>query len=246
MSVAPHPNKSTTEPLLSCGSVTRCSPCDVIRCGFKSHRHRQKSLISTSTTVTNPATWTTTTTVDPYRGLPVTIVDESRKANWKGWPQPLRGAVAISGVAGAAEPDVRHAGVFSLRRPRGGAEPEAVVGRAQVGPALQHTPRDLGERYLCALPGEQVFPAIRGDGPGGGDEVTRGVVIGGPLPDVADNVVQVEAVRRVRADRGGPTDAAVVEFSNPASNRNGSSAIVPADVPAPRTPADRSGHAGIV
>lgn len=33
----------------------------------------------TATAVTNPAGWVSTTTVDPYRGLPITAVDENGK-----------------------------------------------------------------------------------------------------------------------------------------------------------------------
>ena len=102
-------------------------------------------------------------------------------------------------VAHAAEPDVRRRRVVGLGRARRGPVAQAVLGGAQVRAALQHPARDARAR-LGGCRGEQVLARADVDRHLAGHLVPRGVEVRRPLPHVARDVVEPEAVGRERHD----------------------------------------------
>src|SRR5690349_25165527 len=104
-------------------------------------------------------------------------------------------------------------GVDRLGMARRRAVAPAVVRRAEMGAALQHLARNPDGR-LAGIIALRLRPAARilrhaaglrriglmGDRP----------EIGGPLPDIADHVVETVAVRREAPDRRGPGPAVVL------------------------------------
>src|SRR5215472_804898 len=87
-------------------------------------------------------------------------------------------------------------GVDGLRHARGGAIAPAIIGRAKMGPTLHDLARYVHARHLrietilARAPTRVVCAAAAGrDRP-----VTRLVPVRGPLPDIADHVVEAVAV----------------------------------------------------
>ncbi len=98
--------------------------------------------------------------------------------------------------------------VDRLRVAGGGAVALAIVGGAKMRSALQHLSRDRRVRHGRV----QAFP-LRAAPWVGGDaaaslrlalDARLGVPVGRPFPDIADHVVEIEAVRRIAFDGRGP------------------------------------------
>src|SRR3954447_11486939 len=111
-----------------------------------------------------------------------------------------------SGVGDAAESEVAGGAVDRLALASGGAVAHAVRRRAQVRAALDHPPGVLvelfwGRRAAARVIRRGVSRVVRGGRPGGG----------GPLPDLAGDVVQAEAVGREPLDRRGALEAVRVQ-----------------------------------
>src|SRR5215831_7590408 len=103
----------------------------------------------------------------------------------------------------AAEADVAGGGVDGLGVARRRTVAAAVIGRAQVRAALQYLARDADVRLAAVVAAFLRRPARilrRAAGPGCGDLMLRAIPVGGPLPDVANHVVEPVAVRWIRRD----------------------------------------------
>src|SRR5947209_8563738 len=102
----------------------------------------------------------------------------------------------------ATEADMAHARVDGLRMARRRTVAPAVVGRAEVGAALDHLARNAAYRIprvetagLCAI------ARIGGNAARGTDVVAGREPVGRPFPDIADHVVQPVAVGGKATDR---------------------------------------------
>src|SRR5690242_17305932 len=97
-------------------------------------------------------------------------------------------------------------GVDRLGVPRGRSIAAAIIRRAEMRAALQDLARNL-DRRLARIVAGVLAPAARvlRDAAGlfGVGLMPRGVPIGGPLPDIADHVVEPVPVGRKGPDRRG-------------------------------------------
>ena len=116
----------------------------------------------------------------------------------------------------ASESKVARRGVNRLGHPRGRTVTAAVIGRAQIGPALDHlaweTQRELtGLDALRLLAADDRIDTRHGRAAAGRPirrwSTVRGIPVCRPLPHVADHVVQAVAVGRECSDRGGASVA---------------------------------------
>src|SRR6516164_7797914 len=105
----------------------------------------------------------------------------------------------------AAKADVAGGGVDGLSVAGRRTVAAAVIGRTQVRAALQHLARDADVRLaavVAALLRRAAWILRRAAGAYRRDLVADAVPVGGPLPDVADHVVEPVTVRGIRGDRG--------------------------------------------
>src|SRR6516225_2710944 len=110
----------------------------------------------------------------------------------------------------AAEADMAHAAVDHLCMPRRGPVSPAVVGRAEKRASLDDLARDARARLLRVV--ARLHPAARRPRrPAAGLRwvgfVALGEPVAGPLPDIADHVVEAVAIGREAADRRGALEA---------------------------------------
>src|SRR5215469_14530688 len=106
----------------------------------------------------------------------------------------------------AAKADVAGGGVDGLGVPRRGTVAAAIIGSAQMRAAFQYLARDADVRLAAVITALLRRPTRvlgRAARTRRSYLVARPEPVGSPLPDVADQVVQPIAVRRIRSDGRG-------------------------------------------